>query len=85
MDEAGARARINAMTRPPDVKEIEKEIDNIRANKEAAIKAQDFEKAAALRDSEKQTKDRLERILAESREQAPGAGMPYQVPVVRRL
>ena len=69
MDEAGARARINAMTRPPDVKEIEKEIDAIRADKEAAIKAQDFEKAAALRDSEKQAKDKLERILAEWREQ----------------
>ena len=68
MDEAGARARINAMTRPPDVKEIEKEIEVIRADKEAAIKAQDFEKAAALRDSEKQTKDRLERILNEWRE-----------------
>src|ERR1700747_2160451 len=69
MDEAGARARINAMTRPPDVKEIEKEIEVIRADKEAAIKAQDFEKAAALRDSEKQAKDKLERILTEWREQ----------------
>src|SRR5436309_7041533 len=69
MDEAGARARINAMTRPPDVKEIEKDIETIRADKEAAIKAQDFEKAAALRDSEKQAKDKLERILAEWREQ----------------
>ncbi len=69
MDEAGARARINAMTRPPDVKEIEKEIEMIRAEKEAAIKAQDFEKAAALRDSEKQAKDKLERILTEWREQ----------------
>jgi ATP-dependent Clp protease ATP-binding subunit ClpC len=69
MDEAGARARINAMTRPPDVKEIEKEIDAIRADKEAAIKAQDFEKAAALRDSEKQAKDKLEKILADWREQ----------------
>src|SRR5438132_5138580 len=69
MDEAGARARINAMTRPPDVKEIEKEIETIRADKEAAIKAQDFEKAAALRDSEKHAKDKLERILTEWREQ----------------
>src|SRR6185369_16998157 len=54
---------------PPDVKEIEKEIDAIRQQKEAAIKAQDFEKAAALRDSEKQAKDKLERILSEWREQ----------------
>src|ERR1700682_1978244 len=69
MDEAGARARINSMTRPPDVKELEKNIETIRAEKEAAIKAQDYEKAAALRDSEKQTKDKLERILTEWREQ----------------
>ena len=69
MDEAGARARINAMTRPPDVKEIEKEIEEIRIDKEAAIKAQDFEKAAALRDKEKQAKEKLERILTEWREQ----------------
>ena len=69
MDEAGARARIGSMTRPPSVKDIEKEIDEIRGRKEAAIKAQDFEKAAALRDTEKQAKERLERILTEWREQ----------------
>ena len=69
MDEAGARARINSMTRPPDVKEIEKNIETIRAEKEVAIKAQDYEKAAALRDSEQHTKDKLERILNEWREQ----------------
>src|SRR6266436_6000083 len=60
MDEAGARARINSMTRPPDVKEIEKNIETIRAEKEAAIKA---------RDSEHHTKDKLERILNGWREQ----------------
>jgi len=69
MDEAGARARINAMTRPPDVKEIEKEIEEIRLEKEAAIKAQDFEKAAALRDKEKQTKEKLDTILSKWREE----------------
>jgi ATP-dependent Clp protease ATP-binding subunit ClpC len=57
------------MTRPPDVKEIEKEIEEIRGQKEGAIKAQDFEKAAALRDTEKQAKEKLERILTEWREQ----------------
>src|SRR5215475_2636302 len=65
MDEAGARARINSMARPRDVKEIE----TIRAEKEAAIKAQDYEKAAALRNSEKQTQDKLEHILNEQREE----------------
>ncbi len=69
MDEAGARARINSMTRPPDVKEIEKDIESIRLEKEAAIKAQDFEKAASLRDKEKQTKEKLDQILAKWREE----------------
>ncbi len=69
MDEAGARARIGSMTRPPDVKNVEKEIEDIRVEKEAAIKAQDFEKAASLRDTEKHAKDKLERILTEWREQ----------------
>ncbi len=65
MDEAGARARIQNMTRPPDVKNLEAEITQIREQKETAIKDQDFEKAAALRDGEKQAKDKLEGILKE--------------------
>jgi ATP-dependent Clp protease ATP-binding subunit ClpC len=70
MDEAGARSRINSLTRPPDVKEIEQQIEMIRAEKEAAIKAQDYEKAANLRDLEKLTKDKLERILHGWRERS---------------
>ncbi len=65
MDEAGSRARIGAMTRPPDVKHLETEIEEIRRRKERAIKEQDFEGAAAMRDKEKQAKERLESILAE--------------------
>ncbi|MEI6376376.1 MAG: ATP-dependent Clp protease ATP-binding subunit, partial [bacterium] len=64
MDEAGSRARIGAMTRPPSTKDLEAEIDRIRGEKEAAIKAQDFEKAAALRDTEKKAKEDLETALA---------------------
>jgi ATP-dependent Clp protease ATP-binding subunit ClpC len=64
MDEAGSRARIGAMTKPPVTKDLEAEIDRIRADKETAIKAQDFEKAAALRDDEKKAKDGLEETLA---------------------
>lgn len=67
MDEAGSRARIAAMTRPPDIKDIEAEIETIKGDKEAAIKAQDFERAAALRDSEKQAKEKLEKVLADWR------------------
>ena len=63
MDEAGSRARIAATTRPPEIKEVEAEIDAIRVEKEGSIRDQDFEKAASLRDKEKQTKRKLEEIL----------------------
>src|SRR5256714_10042828 len=63
MDEAGSRARIGAMTRPPDVKILEVEIEEIKARKERAIKEQDFEGAAAMRDKEKQAKEKMEAIL----------------------
>src|SRR5437660_145303 len=69
MDEAGARARINAMTRPPDVKDIEKEIEEIRVEKEGAIQEQHFAKAAAHRDKQKQTKEKLDGILTKWREE----------------
>ncbi|PYI88178.1 MAG: NDP-hexose 4-ketoreductase [Verrucomicrobia bacterium] len=63
MDEAGSRARIGAMTRPPELKEIESEIEEIKGRKEKAIKEQDFEGAAAMRDKEKHAKDRMESVL----------------------
>jgi ATP-dependent Clp protease ATP-binding subunit ClpC len=63
MDEAGSRGRIKAMIRPPDVKAIESEIETIKTQKERAIKEQDFEGAAAMRDKEKQAKEKLEAVL----------------------
>ena len=54
IDEAGSRLRIRRMTAPPDLREYDEKIGQVRREKEAAIDAQDFEKAAALRDSEKQ-------------------------------
>ena len=63
MDEAGSRARIGAMTRPPDVKNLEAEIEQIKVRKERAIKEQDFEGAAGMRDKEKQAKEKLEAVL----------------------
>jgi ATP-dependent Clp protease ATP-binding subunit ClpC len=67
MDEAGSRARIGTMTRPPQVKELEGEIEEIKSKKERAIKNQDFEGAASMRDKEKQAKERLEAVLKEWR------------------
>src|SRR5579872_1296113 len=63
MDEAGSRARIGTMTRPPEVKDIEGEIEEIKTRKERAIKEQDFEGAASMRDKEKQAKEKLESVL----------------------
>jgi ATP-dependent Clp protease ATP-binding subunit ClpC len=67
LDEAGARSRISSMTRPPQIKELEAEIEKIVAEKEAAIKGQDFENAAALRDKEKHKRQEVEDILAQWR------------------
>ena len=53
IDEAGARLRIRRMTAPPDLREFDEKIADVRREKESAIDAQDFEKAANLRDSEK--------------------------------
>ena len=54
IDEAGARLRIRRMTAPPDLREFDEKIAEVRRQKEAAIDGQDFEKAARLRDDEKQ-------------------------------
>ena len=54
IDEAGARMRIRRMTAPPDLREFDERIANVRRDKESAIDAQDFERAAHLRDQEKQ-------------------------------
>jgi ATP-dependent Clp protease ATP-binding subunit ClpC len=67
LDEAGSRARISTMTRPPEVKQIEVEIEEIKGKKEKAIKNQDFEGAAHMRDREKQAKEKLETIMREWR------------------
>ena len=63
LDEAGARARIGTMTRPPSIKQAELRIEEINKQKVAAIAEQDFEKAAALRDDEKTAKKQLEETL----------------------
>ena len=67
LDEAGSRARITTMTRPPEIKAMEAEIEEIKGKKEGAIKNQDFEGAAKMRDLEKQAKEKMEALLKEWR------------------
>src|SRR6266568_406615 len=58
IDEAGSRMRIRRMTAPPDLREYDEKIAQVRREKESAIDSQDFEKAATLRDTEKQLIER---------------------------
>jgi len=67
LDEAGSRARISTMTRPPEVKDLEVEIEQLKSAKEKAIKNQDFEGAANMRDKEKQAKEKLEKVMTDWR------------------
>ena len=71
IDEAGARVRLKAMTRPPDLKEIDGQIEQLNQEKEAAVAEQDFERAASLRDQadklEEEEGNRHPRMAARSR------------------
>jgi len=62
IDEAGSRARLSVTTLPKDLKKIEADIEQFKNEKEASIKGQDFERAAKLRDKERQARDELNRI-----------------------
>jgi ATP-dependent Clp protease ATP-binding subunit ClpC len=62
MDEAGSRARISALSRPPDIESLTKEIEEVCAKKEKAISEQHFEEAAKFRDQEKQLRAKQEQI-----------------------
>jgi len=75
IDEAGSRSRLSVLTMPPDIKELEDKIETIRKEKEAAIKGQDFERAASLRDQEREAKERLEKVKQEWK-RTKGDAMP---------
>jgi len=60
IDEAGSRARLNVLIVPPEIKSLEQKVEMLRKEKEVFIKSQDFEKAASLRDQERQARQELE-------------------------
>jgi ATP-dependent Clp protease ATP-binding subunit ClpC len=70
IDEAGARVRLKAMTRPPDLKEIDAEVDRLNKEKEEAVANQDFEKAASLRDQADKLKKKKQQMTKEWREKS---------------
>ncbi|MGP1273674.1 MAG: ATP-dependent Clp protease ATP-binding subunit, partial [Phycisphaerales bacterium] len=74
IDEAGARVRIKGMTKPPNLADLESEIEKLSIEKDEAVKAADYERAAELRDQAEQKRKEKERIQAEWREQSQKTG-----------
>ncbi|GGM35183.1 negative regulator of genetic competence ClpC/MecB [Paraliobacillus quinghaiensis] len=60
IDEAGSKVRLRSYTAPPNLKELEQNLENVRKEKDAAVQSQEFEKAASLRDSEQRLRDEVE-------------------------
>ncbi|ACA58745.1 ATPase AAA-2 domain protein [Candidatus Desulforudis audaxviator MP104C] len=72
IDEAGSRVRLQAFTMPPELKELEQRVEELRKEKEAAVAAQEFEKAAQLRDQEQKMRAELQSSLEDWRQQKGG-------------
>lgn len=70
IDEAGARVRLKTMSKPPNLKEIDEEVEALNRDKEEAVANQDFEKAAALRDQADKLKKKKATITKEWREKS---------------
>ena len=70
IDEAGARVRLRTMTRPPDLKEIDEEVEKLNKEKEDAVANQDFEKAANLRDQAEKLRKKKDQITQDWREKS---------------
>lgn len=60
IDEAGSKVRLRSYTTPPNLKELEVKLEEVRKEKDAAVQGQEFEKAASLRDSEQRLREKLE-------------------------
>ncbi|MFW5437013.1 ATP-dependent protease ATP-binding subunit ClpC [Paenibacillus apiarius] len=62
IDEASSKVRLHSYTVPPNLKELESRLDDIRKEKDASVQSQEFEKAAALRDTEQKMREELETV-----------------------
>ncbi|TYS13865.1 ATP-dependent Clp protease ATP-binding subunit [Rossellomorea vietnamensis] len=60
IDESGSKVRLRSYTTPPNLKELEVKLEEIRKEKDAAVQSQEFEKAASLRDTEQRLREELE-------------------------
>ncbi|MHB8060582.1 MAG: ATP-dependent Clp protease ATP-binding subunit, partial [Gaiellaceae bacterium] len=76
IDEAASRMRIKTMSAPPRYRELEEEIETVRKEKEASIEAQEFEKAAALRDKERKLSQKRKELEESWRDEEDAAEQP---------
>ena len=77
VDEAASRVRLKAFTAPPDLKELEEEVKRLNEEKKAAVNEQDFERAARLRDEEKEKSEQL--AIHKQQWQEKNAGITVEV------
>jgi len=85
IDESGARVRLRAMTRPPDLKDLDGQIEKLNQEKEAAVAEQDFEKAAHLRDQADKLKKKKDSITKEWRDKAKEIDGVVDAEVIREV
>jgi ATP-dependent Clp protease ATP-binding subunit ClpC len=76
IDEAASRMRIRTMSAPPRYRELEEEIETVRKEKESSIEAQEFEKAAALRDKERKLSQKRKELEESWRDEEDAAEQP---------
>ncbi len=83
IDEAGSRVRLRNSTRPPDLKALEVDVENLNKEKEAAVAEQDFERAANLRDQADRLKKKKEDLIREWRDSSHDTGGTVDEEIVR--
>jgi ATP-dependent Clp protease ATP-binding subunit ClpC len=85
MDEAGSRVRLQAFVAPPELKELEKKLEELQKEKEAAVDGQEFEKAAELRDQETKLRSELDERRESWKQRTSGAELVVDEDVIAHI
>lgn len=85
MDEAGSRVRLQAFVAPPELKELEKKLEELHKEKEAAVDGQEFEKAAELRDQEQKLRSDLDERRESWKQRNSGAELVVDEEVIAHI
>jgi ATP-dependent Clp protease ATP-binding subunit ClpC len=85
MDEAGSRVRLQAFVAPPDLKDMEKELEILQKEKEAAVNGQEFEKAAELRDQEQKLRAELDERRESWKQRKSGTDLVVDEEVIAHI